>query len=119
MKSILFALFDDERCWQSFMSVSCMAPPIWLTVSWRCWHCVWLFMIGSLLSPLGMAAMHTHGAVDMDEDRVPGGVVGKSQYANSAHMYYLLRHYHVNISKADISLSLCMNYSSRRFSAKC
>ena len=39
---------------------------------------------GPLLSPLGVASLHSHGAVDWDDDRTPTqdsiGVIGKGRF---------------------------------------
>ena len=49
-----------------------------------CWCLLFLLCCTtSGLSPLGMANQHSAGALDADEDRVPGGVVGRGRSSTS------------------------------------
>jgi len=44
-------------------------------------------ILTAVLSPLGMASMHTPGSIDMDDDKVYGGVVGKGKCPSLLHMW--------------------------------
>ena len=45
------------------------------------------FVLTAVLSPLGMASMHAPGSIDMDDDKVYGGVVGKGKCPSLLHTW--------------------------------
>ena len=44
-------------------------------------------VLTAVLSPLGMASMHAPGSIDMDDDKVYGGVVGKGKCPSLLHLW--------------------------------